>query len=158
MMTKFLVAFGLITGIVQIGSAESLSFIERVSAPLATFKNPPKMAPVTAVAAGYARTFQTSGSRNVGVAIKPLIEYGVLTADVLTEIVGDKGVFGIGGSVRANRVLAAMIPEMAEAFTGKIPFIPFDVTYEMAFGAAGGYDTTRGEAVQMLYVTPELKF
>lgn len=141
-----------------------LSFFSRLTAPLATFREPIKPILGASAAAGYARTFQKSGTKNRVVGVLPLISWGVLRVDFLTatgdlnSLKDDRGMAGGGGSVQGNRVLTSMFPELAPYFVGNLPLTNGRVQWEMNFGAGAGYDWTAGEPVTLLYFAPAITF
>lgn len=140
------------------------SIVSRLAAPLQTFKEPIRPLVGSSVAAGYARTFQKSGSRNRAIGVLPIADWGVLELDFLTatgdfsNMKDDRGMIGGGGSVQANKVLASMFPEIAHIFVGDIPGTSRKLQYEMNFGAGFGWDFSYEEAVSLLYFAPKVNF
>lgn len=141
-----------------------LSIFSRLAAPLATFKEPIRPVLGASAAAGYARTFQKSGTKNRVVGVLPLLEWGILEVDFLTAtgdvnaLTDDRGMVGGGGSVQGSKVLTSIFPELSPYFAGNIPGTNGRVQWEMNFGAGAGYDWTASEPVALLYFAPKARF
>lgn len=140
--------------------------VDRVGNVFESFKEAPKIAIGDLPAVCYARTFQKSGSNNRAVGVFPLIDYGVLTASIIggtgdlssASAYSEKGLLGAGAHVRADRVLTRAFPEIAPFFAGSIPWTSNKITWEAQLGAGAAWDMAVGEAVQLLYAGPQIKF